>query len=263
MPLKLNPEIFMHRAWGLGLARHLPFLDWVRRYRRQDLAGDLMAGVVVAVMLVPQGMAYALLVGLPPQMGLYASIAPLIIYGLLGSSRTLSVGPAAIVALLVASGVGQLASLGSAQYLSLVLLLTLMVGCLQLVMGLARLGFLVNFLSHPVITGFTSAAALIIIFSQLPHLLGVRLPEAEAPYQSLVSALQNIGRVNLITLGLGFGAIAILVYFKSLLGRHLGLLAVPSPLLEAVSRASGGSAGGHAAGLGSGVEPAGQCQRGR
>jgi sulfate permease, SulP family len=237
MPLKLNPALFAGKAWGLGLIRHLPFLDWVRRYRRQDLAGDLMAGVVVAVMLVPQSMAYALLVGLPPQIGLYASIAPLIIYGLLGSSRTLSVGPAAIVALLVASGVGQLASQGSAQYLSLVLLLTLMVGCLQLVMGLARLGFLVNFLSHPVITGFTSAAALVIIFSQLPHLLGVRLPEGEVPYQPLVSAFENITRVNLITVGLGFGGIAILVYFKSLLRRHLGLLAAPLPLVEVVSRA--------------------------
>lgn len=236
MPPKLTPSTVANQARNLGLTRHLPFLDWVRRYRRQDLPGDLMAGLVVAVMLVPQGMAYALLVGLPPQMGLYASIAPLIIYGLLGTSRTLSVGPAAIVALLVAGGVGQLAPESSDQYLSLVLVLTLMVGCLQLLLGLARLGFLVNFLSHPVITGFTSAAALVIIFSQLPHLLGISPPEGEALYQSLLNVLQSIAGVNLVTLGLGLGGIAVLVYFKAWLRRHMELLSFPLPLLEAIPR---------------------------
>jgi SulP family sulfate permease len=220
----------------LDWASYLPFLGWMRHYRRHDLAGDLIAGLVVAVMLVPQSMAYALLVGLPPQMGLYASIAPLIIYGLLGTSRTLSVGPAAIVALLVASGVGQLAPEGSAQYLVLVLLLTFMVGCLQLLLGLARLGFLVNFLSHPVITGFTSAAALVIIFSQLQHLLGIKPPEGDAPYHPLLNVLQQINKVNLVTLVLGFGSIAILVYSKVALRRHLGRLPLPLPLLEAISR---------------------------
>jgi SulP family sulfate permease len=220
----------------LDWACYLPFLGWMRHYRRQALAGDLIAGLVVAVMLVPQSMAYALVVGLPPQIGLYASIAPLIIYGLLGTSRTLSVGPAAIVALMVASGVGQLVPEGSAQYLVLVLLLTFMVGCLQLLLGLARLGFLVNFLSHPVITGFTSAAALVIIFSQLQHLLGIKPPEGDAPYHSLLNVLQQINKVNLFTLALGFGGIVILLYSKVALRRHLGRLPVPLPLLEAISR---------------------------
>jgi SulP family sulfate permease len=236
MPPKLTRAMLAGQAQAPRLARHLPFLEWGRHYRRQDLPGDVTAGLVVAVMLVPQGMAYALLVGLPPQMGLYASIAPLIIYGLLGTSRTLSVGPAAIVALLVASGVGQLAPESSAQYLTLVLLLTFMAGCLQLLLGLARLGFLVNFLSHPVITGFTSAAALVIIFSQLPNLLGVTPPEGEAPYQSLLNAFQNITGANLVTLGLGCGGIAILVYFKALLRRHLAHLSISLPLLEAIPR---------------------------
>jgi sulfate permease, SulP family len=200
MPSKMAPATPEGQFGRLDWARYLPFLYWMRHYRRQDLAGDLIAGLVMAVMLVPQSMAYALLVGLPPQMGLYASIALLIIYGLLGTSRTLSVGPAAIVALLVASGVGQLAPEGSAQYLVLVLLFTFMVGCLQLVLGLARLGFLVNFLSHSVITGFTSAAALVIIFSQLQHLLGIKPPAGDAPYQPLLNILQQINKVNWLLL---------------------------------------------------------------
>jgi sulfate permease, SulP family len=236
MPPKMAPATPEGHSRRLDWASYLPFLGWMRHYRRQDLAGDLIAGLVVTVMLVPQSMAYALLVGLPPQMGLYASIAPLVIYGLLGTSRTLSVGPAAIVALLVASGVGQLVSESSDQYLVLVLLLTFMVGCLQLLLGLARLGFLVNFLSHPVITGFTSAAALVIIFSQLQHLLGIKPPEGDAPYHSLLNVLQQITKVNLITLALGFGSMAILLYSKVALRRHLGRLPVPLPLLEAIPR---------------------------
>jgi hypothetical protein len=265
MPPKMAPATPEGHSRRLDWASYLPFLGWMRHYRRQDLAGDLIAGLVVTVMLVPQSMAYALLVGLPPQMGLYASIAPLIIYGLLGTSRTLSVGPAAIVALLVASGVGQLVSESSDQYLVLVLLLTFMVGCLQLLLGLARLGFLVNFLSHPVITGFTSAAALVIIFSQLQHLLGIKPPEGDAPYHSLLNVLQQITKVNLITLALGFGSMAILLYSKVALRRHLGRLPVPLPLLEGHSpgRASGSDRGGHAAGLGSGTASAGQRQRDR
>jgi SulP family sulfate permease len=233
---KMAPATPEGHSRRLDWAYYLPFLHWMRHYRRQDLAGDLIAGLVVAVMLVPQSMAYALVVGLPPQVGLYASIAPLIIYGLLGTSRTLSVGPAAIVALLVASGVGQLVPEGSAQYLVLVLLLTFMVGCLQLLLGLARLGFLVNFLSHPVITGFTSAAVLVIIFSQLQHLLGIKPPEGDAPYHPLLNVLQQINKVNLVTLALGFGSIAILLYSKVPLRRHLGRLPVPLLLLEAISR---------------------------
>ena len=152
---------------------YLPFLTWLAHYRRSDLVGDLIAGIIVAVMLVPQGMAYALLAGLPPEVGLYASIAPLIIYGLLGTSRVLAVGPVAIVSLLVASGLSSLASPGSIPYIQLAITLTLLVGVIQFGMGLVRLGFLVNFLSHPVLAGFTSAAAIMIGFSQLKHLLGL------------------------------------------------------------------------------------------
>ena len=124
-----------------GFTHYLPFLDWLVHYRRDNLVGDLLAGLIVAIMLVPQGMAYALLAGLPPEVGLYASITPLVIYGLLGTSRTLAVGPVAIVSLLVASGVTPLTEPGSVQYVQYALVLALLVGIIQFGMGLVRLGF--------------------------------------------------------------------------------------------------------------------------
>jgi len=215
------------------LTRALPFLDWLVHYRRDDLVGDLMAGIIVGIMLVPQSMAYALLAGLPPQVGLYASIAPLIIYGLLGTSRSLAVGPVAIVSLLVATGISPLAEPGSPQYIQYALVLALLVGLIQLGIGLVRLGFLVNFLSHPVISGFTNAAAIVIGFSQLKHLLGVSIPRTEHFYQLLLYAGQHLADTNLITLGIGLGSIGILLYFKYGLGAQLkrwglaGALVVP------------------------------------
>jgi sulfate permease, SulP family len=154
--------------WAVSL---LPILQWLPAYRRHDIAGDLMGGAVVAIMLVPQAMAYAMLAGLPPQAGLYASLLPLVLYAMLGSSRVLAVGPVAMVSLLTASTLAPLAS-EAADYASLALSLALLAGLLQLAMGIARLGFLVNFLSHAVISGFTSAAALVIGLSQAKHLLG-------------------------------------------------------------------------------------------
>ena len=131
-------------------------------------------------------MAYALLAGLPPQVGLYASIFPLIIYGLLGTSRSLAVGPVAMVSLLVASGVAPLANGDMAQYISLAITLALMVGVIQAAMGILRVGFLVNFLSHPVLSAFTSAAAILIGFSQLKGLLGIKVPRFDFFYEQVL-----------------------------------------------------------------------------
>jgi SulP family sulfate permease len=167
-----------------------------------------------------------MLAGLPPKVGLYASIAPLIIYGLLGSSRTLAVGPVAIVSLLVAAGVTPLADPGSAAYIQLAITLAFLVGIIQLVMGLVRLGFLVNFLSHPVLVGFTNAAAIVIGFSQVKHLLGIKIPSTEQFYEQVWLVLQNVGRTNWVTLSIGLGSIGILFYFRhSLAGflKRLGL----------------------------------------
>jgi SulP family sulfate permease len=203
------------------LRRLVPALQWLPAYRRQDLAGDLMAGLIVAIMLVPQGMAYALLAGLPPQVGLYASILPLIIYGLLGSSRTLAVGPVAIVSLLVASGISPLADPGSIQYIQLALTLAFLAGIIQAAMGLLGLGFLVNFLSHPVISGFTSAAAIVIGFSQIKHLMGIQVPRQEHFYQQVLSTAQQVMQSNPATLVIGLASIALLLYFKYGLAQQL------------------------------------------
>ncbi|MBP8001270.1 MAG: solute carrier family 26 protein [Chloroflexi bacterium] len=198
----------------------LPVWGWARTYKRGDLVGDVMAGLIVTVMLVPQSMAYALLAGLPPQVGLYASILPLVLYGLLGTSRALAVGPVAIVSLLVVSGVSPLAEPGSVQYGQLVLTLAFLVALIQVGMGLVRLGFLVNFMSHPVLSGFTSAAALVIGFSQLKHLLGLSIPNLDF-FPLVWYALSHLSETNLITFALGGSGILVLLYFRYGLGTHL------------------------------------------
>lgn len=205
-----NP-VFGKRSFSLH--SYFPFLSWLLHYQKKDLIGDVMAGAIVAIMLVPQGMAYALLAGLPAQVGLYASILPLMLYALLGTSRALAVGPVAMVSLLVATGVGQMAEPGTPTYLTLALTLALLVGLLQTLMGLVRVGFLVNFLSHAVISGFTSAAALLIGFSQLKHLLGISLPRTESFVALLGAIAQRLHQTNLTTVALGLSSIAILLYF--------------------------------------------------
>jgi len=194
--------------------KFLPFLTWVPGYERANLRGDLVAGLTTAVLLIPQGMAYAMLAGLPPIHGLYASIIPLALYALLGTSRQLAVGPVAMVSLLVATGVGALAESGTELFIAYAVLLALMVGVMQLAMGIAKLGFLVNFLSHPVISGFTSAAALIIGFSQLKHLMGVDLAGGKYVHTILFEAVSRIGEVQPITLTIGLVSIAVLLVFK-------------------------------------------------
>ncbi len=207
-------------------AKILPILNWLPSYRREDLAGDMMAGLVVAIMLVPQSMAYALLAGLPPEVGLYASIIPLIAYALFGSSRVLAVGPVAMVSLLTLSGVGALAEGGSAEFIALALLLALLTGVIQLLMGVARLGFLVNYLSHPVLVGFTSAAAIVIGLSQVKHLLGVKGVRSESVFEVFRATLASFPTANTTTLAIGLGCVAVLFYFKTWFLKNLRALKV-------------------------------------
>ncbi|MFZ5817625.1 MAG: SulP family inorganic anion transporter [Bacillota bacterium] len=195
------------------LARWIPAIDWLRNYRREDLSGDLSAGLTVAVMLVPQGMAYALLAGLPPVIGLYAVTIPLIVYALLGTSRQLAVGPVAMMSLLTLAGVSRLAEPMSDRYIAYVLLLSLMVGVIQFLLGFLRLGFIVNFLSHAVISGFTSAAAIVIGLSQIGHLLGVKI-RAETFLEIVEQAVAEVGKSHPITLAIGLGSIGLLILFK-------------------------------------------------
>jgi len=212
----------------MNLKKYIPILQWLPGYDRRMLGGDLSAGLTVGVMLIPQGMAYSMLAGLPPIYGLYASTIPLILYAVFGTSRQLAVGPVAMVALLIASGVGQLAQTGSAEFIGLAIVLSLMVGVMQLALGVFRLGFLVNFLSHPVISGFTSAAALIIGLNQLKHLLGLAIARSNHIHTIVLSAVTNITSVHLATLALGFTGIVTILLVK----RYQK--AIPGPLVAVV-----------------------------
>jgi sulfate permease, SulP family len=206
----------------------IPATQWIRHYRSGDLTGDLSAGLIVSVMLIPQGMAYAMLAGLPPVMGLYASTFPLITYALFGSSRQLAVGPVAMISLLVFAGVSSLAEPGSEKYLGLVLLLSFLVGAMKLLMGFLRLGFFINFFSHAVLSGFTSAAAIVIFFSQLGHLLGIKLSSQHSIFHSLIEVGSRIGETHAVALLIGLASIGIQLVFKWKAPRF------PAPLLTVV-----------------------------
>jgi SulP family sulfate permease len=190
----------------LALERWFPILSWGRRYNRSLLTADGVAAVVVTLMLIPQSLAYALLAGLPAQAGLYASMAPLVLYALMGSSGTLAVGPAAVTSLMTAASVGAVAAQGSAAYTEAALMLALLSGAIMLVMGAARLGFLANFLSHPVISGFVSASGLLIAASQLKHLLGVPL-QGDNLLQLLPQLWHNLPSLHVPTSAMGLGAL--------------------------------------------------------
>jgi len=187
---------------------------WLRSYDREHLSGDLNAGITVGVMLIPQGLAYALIAGLPPIYGLYAALIPLIVYAIFGSSGQLAVGPVAMVSLLVAAGVGQLAETGSSAYIELAVLLALMVGLIQLILGLMRFGFITAFLSHPVLSGFTSAAALIIGMAQLKHLIGVPIPGGKNVFEMATFAFQNAASIQPVTFAIGLAGIVLIWILK-------------------------------------------------
>ncbi|MCE2497174.1 MAG: solute carrier family 26 protein [Flavobacteriales bacterium] len=212
----------------MNVKQYIPLLNWITHYDRGDLRGDLSAGLTVGVMLIPQGMAYSMLAGLPPIYGLYASTVPLILYAIFGTSRQLAVGPVAMVALLISSGVGAIAPVGTDEFVGLAILLALMVGILQFSLGVFRLGFLVNFLSHPVISGFTSAAALIIGLNQLKHLLGIDIPRSNYIHEILINAGSNIGNTHVPTLILGVVAIGIIMNLKKV------NRSIPGPLVVVI-----------------------------
>lgn len=198
----------------MNIKRLLPILDWLPQYKKEYLKGDISAGLTVGIMLIPQGMAYAYIAGLPPVYGLYAALVPQIIYVFLGTSRQLAVGPVAMDSLLVASGVSLIAATGSTQYIALAVLLAFMMGALQLLFGVLRLGFLVNFLSRPVISGFTSAAAFIIGLNQLKHLMGVDLPRGNHVHELVYHAILKIPEIHWITFAIGLGGIVVIKLVK-------------------------------------------------
>jgi SulP family sulfate permease len=193
---------------------YIPLIGHLRRYTVGTFRADLVAGLTVCIMLIPQGMAYALLAGMPPIYGLYGGLVPLLIYGLLGTSRQLSIGPVAVSALLVLAGISQLAEPESGRFIELTILTGLLIGLTQLILGALRLGFLVTFLSHPVIMGFTSAAAIIIAVSQLKYLFGFPIPRFDHTYETAIYAFQHISEIHWLSFVFCVGAIIIMLALK-------------------------------------------------
>ncbi len=194
-------------------ARFLPILEWGRSYSGKTFVSDIVAALIVTIMLIPQSLAYAMLAGLPPEVGLYASIAPILAYALFGSSRTLAVGPVAVVSLMTLTAAGSVAPPGSAEFIAAALVLALLSGLFLLLMGVLRLGFLANLLSHPVVSGFITASGILIATSQLKSLLGIRAEGGTMP--ELVAGLwANLGDTSLPTLAIGLASTAFLFWVR-------------------------------------------------
>ena len=195
------------------LSRYLPILEWGRRYDGSTATSDLVAAVIVTIMLIPQSLAYALLAGLPPVVGLYASILPLVAYAIFGTSRTLAVGPVAVISLMTASAAGAVAAQGTTQYLEAAITLAALSGVILAVLGFLRMGFLANLLSHPVISGFITASGILIATSQIKHILGISAGGDNWP--DMLGALAGaIGDTNVWTLAIGIPATAFLFWVR-------------------------------------------------
>ncbi len=215
------------------LARYFPILDWGRTYGGATLTNDLLAALIVTIMLIPQSLAYAMLAGLPPEIGLYASIAPIMAYAVFGTSRALAVGPVAVISLMTLAAASDIAPPGSAAFIQAALILAFLSGAMLMVMGVLRLGFLANLLSHPVVSGFITASGIIIATSQLKSILGVQA-SGEAMPELIVSLFEHASDVNLPTLAIGVVATVFLFWVRKGLKpvlMQLGLKARPAELI--------------------------------
>jgi sulfate permease, SulP family len=219
------------------LTHWLPILRWAPRYRVELFTADAVAASVVTLMLIPQSLAYALLAGMPPEAGLYASMAPLVVYAVFGTSSTLAVGPAAVTSLMTAAALGSVAAAGSVGYAAAAALLALLSGVMLFVMGALRLGVVANFLSHPVISGFVSASGLLIAGSQLKHLLNIPLQGQTLP-QILLSLWQHIGQWHGPTVAIGFGALSFLVWVRRSLKARLYALGFAPLAADVLTKAA-------------------------
>jgi SulP family sulfate permease len=217
----------------MKLARYLPILEWGRGYGGVTLTNDLVAAAIVTIMLIPQSLAYAMLAGLPPEIGLYASILPIIAYALFGTSRALAVGPVAVISLMTLTAASAVAAPGSAEFIAATLVLALLSGLILIVMGVLRLGFLANLLSHPVVSGFITASGIIIATSQLKSLLGIKA-SGEALPELVTTLIENAKDTNPYTLAIGVTATGFLFWVRKGLKPMLvgfGLAARPADLV--------------------------------
>lgn len=218
------------------LANYLPILDWGRHYRRTTMTNDMIAALIVTIMLIPQSLAYAMLAGLPAEVGLYASVLPLVAYAVFGSSRTLAVGPVAVVSLMTATTVGEIAAQGTEAYLVAATLLALISGAILVGMGLLKLGFVANFLSHPVISGFITASGLLIAAGQVKHLLGIQAGGHTLP-EIASGLIGNLQAVNLPTLAIGAGVLAFLYFVRLKLKSLLVSVGLKPRLADVITKA--------------------------
>ena len=218
-----------------NLSRYLPILSWGKTYNQLSLTNDLVAAVIVMIMLIPQSLAYAMLAGLPPQMGLYASILPITLYAIFGTSRALAVGPVAVVSLLTAASISRIAAPGSEEYIFAAITLAFLSGVFLMAMGIFRLGFMANFLSHPVIAGFITASGIIIAASQLKNIFGI-----EAHGHNLVQILSSmsgyLGEINWITATIGILTAAFLFWVRKGLLPLLRGLGLPKRTVEIIAK---------------------------
>ena len=210
------------------IARFFPIIKDLLTYNQATLFSDLIAGLSIAVIVIPQGLAYAMIAGLPPIYGLYAALIPQLIHGILGTSRHPAVGPVALDSLVVAIALGALSLSGIGEVIAAAVFLATMVGVLQLIMGLLQMGVLANYLSRPVISGFTSAAAIIIGLSQVEHLLGLQIESSNQIQKMILSVLQNFNETHLITVAVGLSAMSLILITKKYLPKF------PSALLVSV-----------------------------
>lgn len=214
----------------------LPILEWVRTYNHSTFSSDLLAALIVTLMLIPQSLAYAMLAGLPPEVGLYASIAPLVLYMFLGTSRVLAVGPVAVVSLMIAAAIGEHAALGTHAYWQIAITLAFLSGAILLVMGLLRLGFLANFLSHSVVSAFITASALLITANQFKTILGIRA-EGDNFFVLTKNLLAQASSVHTLTFALGMATVGFLFLTRKFLKASLINRGLPSAIADIIGKA--------------------------
>ncbi|WP_433925004.1 SulP family inorganic anion transporter [Vreelandella sp. 21] len=216
--------------------RYFPILTWLPHYHKRLLGADILAGLIVTVMVIPQSLAYALLAGLPAVVGLYASILPQLLYTFLGTSRTLAVGPVAIIALMTGAALSSVATPGSPDYLQAALVLSLLSGGILVAMGALKMGFFSNFLSHPVISGFLTASGILIAVSQLGSLMGIS-SSGFTLVERVVTLLPNLPTLNPYTLVIGAGTLLFLVMMRRFGKQSLSAIGLPRALAELITKA--------------------------
>ena len=214
----------------------LPIFDWVPTYDQKTFTSDLLAALIVTLMLIPQSLAYAMLAGLPPEVGLYASIAPLVLYMFFGTSRVLAVGPVAVISLMTAAPIGEHASAGTHAYWQIAITLAFLSGLILLALGLLRLGFLANFLSHSVVSGFITASALLIAANQFKTVMGVRV-DGDNFFVLLKNLLAQATHTHALTFLVGIGTLGFLFLTRHYLKPNLIRLGVPPTIADIVGKA--------------------------